>query len=122
MMPDEMMVVFTDQTDLWWLRHLRRGFRHCFILLRFGDTWFSVDALSHKTEIMRIDLPDHFKLVGWLESQGETVVTCRKFSETRKLLWPAAFTCVESVKRILGIHQPFIFTPWQLYQFIKERT
>lgn len=122
MMPDEMLVVFTDQTDLWWLKFLRRGFRHCFMLLRFGDMWLSVDALSHKTEIMRIDLPDHFNLVHWLESQGETVIAVPPSEVQKKALWPAPFTCVESVKRILGIRKPFLFTPFQLYQFMTERT
>lgn len=25
------LVVFSDNTDLWWLRWLKPGFRHCFI-------------------------------------------------------------------------------------------
>ena len=121
MMPDDVLVVFSDQTDLWWLKFLRRGFRHCFILLRFGELWVSVDALAHKTEIMRIDLPDHFQLTSWLESQGETVVSCPVRPAYLKTMWPSAFTCVESVKRILGLRKPFILTPWQLYQHLQTQ-
>jgi hypothetical protein len=29
------------------------------------------------------------------------------------------FTCVEAVKRVLGIHRRGIVTPWQLYQHLK---
>jgi len=33
------------------------------------------------------------------------------------------FSCVEAVKRVLGIHKSFILTPWQLYRFLrKEQT
>lgn len=89
--------------------------------IKFSDLWPSVDALAHKTEVIRIDLPDHFKLVQWLESQGETVVAYPIKTTKLKPLTPSIFSCVESVKRILGLRKPFILTPWQLYQFIKER-
>jgi len=125
MMPDEIFVVFTDQTDLWWLKFLRRGFRHCFIILRFADIWISMDALAHKTEVMRIDLPDGFNLPKWLESQGDLVVICPKHPAKPQALWPSIFSCVEAVKRVLGLREAFILTPWQLYKFLKtssERT
>lgn len=125
MMPDEIFVVFTDQTDLWWLKFLRRGFRHCFIIMRFADIWISMDALAHKTEIMRIDLPDGFNLPQWLENQGDLVIRHSPRSTVLKPLWPAFFSCVEAVKRTLGLRKPFMITPWQLYQFLKlqnERT
>lgn len=125
MMPDEILVVFTDQTDLWWLTFLRRGFRHCFILIRFDNVWISVDALAHKTEIMRIDIPDSFSLIKWFESQGDSVVRCPTMPTKLKPLWPSAFSCVEAVKRVLGVRKFFLSTPWQLYKFLKnsnERT
>lgn len=124
-MPDDIYVVFTDQTDLWWLQHLRRGFRHCFVVMRFGGIWISMDALAHKTEIMRIDLPDGFNLPKWLESQGDTVIHYPVRAAILKPLWPSVFSCVEAVKRVLGIRKTFILTPWQLYKFLKiqnERT
>lgn len=118
MMPDEILVVFSDQTDLWWLKFLRRGFRHCFVLIRFADIWVSYDVLAHKTEMMRIDVPDTFSIVQWLENQGERVIPCPRQTTGHKVLYPSIFTCVESVKRITGLQRPFILTPWQLYKFI----
>ena len=117
-MPDSILVVFTDQTDLWWLRVLRRGFRHCFVILRFADIWISVDALAHKTEVMRLDLPDAFDLRRWFESQGDHVISVPvpPLSVSPKCLLPAAFSCVENVKRVVGIQSCFILTPWQLFR------
>ena len=74
MMPDEYYVVFSDHTDLWWLKFLRRGFRHCFVIIRLGDVWICADALAHKTEIMRLDIPDSFNVLQWLEEAGDIVV------------------------------------------------
>lgn len=121
MMPDEIYVVFSDQTDLWWLKCLRRGFRHCFVIMRFADIWMALDPLAHKTEIMRIDIPDAFSLIGWLESQGERVVCVSAQKAELKPLFPAPCSCVEMVKRVLGLRQFFIFTPWQLFNFLKEQ-
>jgi hypothetical protein len=120
MMSDDFLVVFSDHTDLWWLKFLRRGFRHCYILIRFADVWISVDALAHRTEITRIDGPDHFSLKKWLEDEGETVVFCSTYKSEIKPLFPSNFNCVESVKRIIGLRKLFIVTPWQLYQFITK--
>ena len=29
-------------------------------------------------------------------------------------------TCVEVVKRVLGVHPPLIVTPWQLYRYLEK--
>ncbi|KAF0139569.1 MAG: hypothetical protein FD153_922 [Rhodospirillaceae bacterium] len=46
-----MLVVFCDNTDLWWLRFLKRGFRHCFVALCDGRHWVTIDPLSHYTDV-----------------------------------------------------------------------
>lgn len=38
----ECYVVFADNTSLWWLKLLKPGFRHCYVILRFikpEDGW-----------------------------------------------------------------------------------
>ncbi|MCD8496748.1 MAG: hypothetical protein LRZ85_00855 [Alphaproteobacteria bacterium] len=39
LLPQEAYVVFTGRTDLPWLRWLKPGFRHCFVLLNDGRQW-----------------------------------------------------------------------------------
>lgn len=41
-------VIFTDNTDLWWLRLLKPGFRHCYLLLsgRGGRCWLELNPCS----------------------------------------------------------------------------
>jgi hypothetical protein len=31
------------------------------------------------------------------------------------------YTCVEAVKRILGLHAPWVITPWQLYGLLRKQ-
>ena len=114
-------VVFSGQTDLAWLRVFKPGFRHCFILLNDGKHWISFDPLSNHTEIsVHHHMPPEFDLPLWLQSRGHKVV--ETFIEHHKKPAPVMFfTCVEAVKRVLGLHKRFIFTPWQLYRFLQEK-
>ena len=121
MMPDEAIVVFVDKTDLWWLKFLRRGFRHCFVAIRFGDIWMALDGLSNHIEMTRLDLPDSFSLISWFSAEGYTAVSVKIKPSKPQCLWPAPVTCVELVKRILAIRKPFLLTPWQLYNHLKNQ-
>jgi len=63
-------------------------------------------------------LPANFDLAAWLKERGCTVIkTCARHDKKRPAP-PMIFTCVEAVKRILGIHSVRIFTPWQLYRHL----
>ena len=114
-------VVFTDQTDLWWLKILPKGFRHCFVLIHDGRNWITVDPLSSRMEIVVQDVPQDFDLPAWLKSEGHIVLRARKMEREAKPAPMMPFSCVETVKRILGIHARGVITPWQLYQHLQCR-
>lgn len=108
-------VVFRGDSPLWWLRLLRPGFRHCLALLNDGRHWIVVDPLSPYTEVAVPALPPDYDLPGWYRGLGLTVVPA---PVVRALARPAPwgpFTCVEAVKRVLGLQDPFVLTPWQLF-------
>ena len=115
---DEMkaFVVFTGQADWPWLRWLKPGFRHCFVLLNDGAHWISVDPLLNHMEVRVHNAPADFDLPGWLSSRGHRVAAA---PVSRLRMKPAPFlpfTCVETAKRMLGIHDLRVLTPWQLYR------
>jgi hypothetical protein len=117
----EAWVVFSGRTDLPWLRFLRPAFRHCFIVLRDGGRWVTVDPMLHHMEVrVHHHLPAEFDLPRWLRGRGQTVVSAPSVNPPAKPAPWRPFTCVEAVKRILGIHRGFILTPWQLYRFLAE--
>lgn len=112
-------VVFSGQTEISWLKFLKPGFRHCYVLLNDGERWTSVDPLSHVTEIsVHHHVPADFDLPGWLERRGNRVVKAPVRRDIRKPAPFMLFTCVEAVKRVLGIHRRGIVTPWQLYKHL----
>ncbi|WP_247883246.1 hypothetical protein [Azospirillum brasilense] len=109
-------VVFRGEAELWWLRLLKPGFRHCFALLHDGRRWVIVDPLSPFTDVSVLDLPASFDLPGWYRGLGMAVTPALvRRGLTRPAPW-GPFTCVEAVKRLLGLHAPGVLTPWQLYR------
>ncbi|MCE2510386.1 MAG: hypothetical protein J4G10_05350 [Alphaproteobacteria bacterium] len=118
------LVIFSDQTDLPWLRLLKRGYRHCFLVILQGTRWLVYDPLVHRTEIIMLDLPPDFDLADWYRQHGLRVIATKilpaasRFPACRMFLPLRPFTCVEAVKRVLGLRAAQVFTPWQLYQHL----
>lgn len=111
-------VVFRGDAPLWWLRLLRPGFRHCLALLNDGRYWVVVDPLAPFTDVAVLGVPASFDLPGWYRGLGLPVVAA---PVRRQIARPAPwgpFTCVEAVKRLLGLHARFVLTPWQLYRHL----
>lgn len=112
-------VVFSGQTEISWLKFLKPGFRHCYVLINDGERWMSLDPLSHVTEVsVHHHVPADFDLPAWLEMRGNRVVKAPMNRDVTKPAPFMIFTCVEAVKRVLGIHRRGIVTPWQLYRHL----
>lgn len=70
-------VVFSGRADLPWLRLLKPGFRHCFLVIRRADCWVMYEPLSNRTEISVIPNNPEFNLVDWLRQMEFTVLPAR---------------------------------------------
>lgn len=112
-------VVFSGQCELAWLRILRPGFRHCYVLLHDGDHWITFDPLSNYTDINVYRYPPSFNLPDWMRAQGYTVVKTPLCRAKKQAPW-MPFTCVEAVKRVIGLHARAVLTPWQLYKHLMK--
>lgn len=114
------LVVFGGHADLWWLRLLKPGFRHCFVVLAGSGEWVVVDPLSHRTCVVLIPFCPEFDLAGWYRENGFMVVQTKVFSPDRRVAPIRPYSCVESVKRILGIRAAWVLTPWQLFLYVNK--
>jgi len=112
------LIIFSGETDIRWLRILKRGFRHCFACVYTHGQWVFYDPLAHITCLSICDGLDSVDLEYWFWQQGCRVVRTSRHPEIRKKAPPALFTCVEAVKRLLGVRGLFILTPWQLYRHL----
>jgi len=114
------LAVFSGETEFWWLKGLKPGFRHCFLVLEIDGVWVVFDPLSHQTRFGLFPAGDAATLAAGYEASGCTVAPClaRPAPPKRAPLLP--HTCVEAVKRVLGLHARGVLTPWQLYKKLKQ--
>lgn len=122
--PDERagvaLVVFSGEADLKWLKILKPGFRHCFIVLKNRRHWVLYNPLSHRTEIAVIEDIAGTDFIDLYREQGYRVVPwTMRAVRLRPAPW-GVYTCVEALKRVLGIHSLWVITPWNLYNFLKN--
>ena len=78
------------------------------------------EPLSNRTEISVIPKNPEFDLVSWLRQMKFTVLPAKIHAPTSKPAPWGLYTCVEAVKRVLGIRRRGILTPWRLY-FLQEQ-
>ncbi len=114
------LVVFSDDADLNWLRILKIGFRHCFIVLESCGGWVIYNPLSHRTDISVVEDDDVFDLIHLYRARGMRVVPWVVRRPPKRSAPVGLYTCVEAAKRILGIHSRLVITPWNLYNFLKK--
>ena len=115
------IVVFEHRDARGFLRLLRPGFRHCFCLLRHEAGWLLCDPLKGSLRLDLIpaydsdDLLQHFRALGRVAVAGP--------AQRGTPLAPIGIrplTCVEVVKRALGLAAPTVFTPLQLHAKLKS--
>ena len=113
-----MWVVFSGESEISWVRWMfRRGFRHCYAIINDGTKWVTFDPLAHKSEVaVHHQLPSEFDLPEWLKARGLRVLKVGVPTFKEKPMPPALFTCVEAMKRLIGVRKMRIFTPYQLYK------
>ncbi|MDJ0952015.1 MAG: hypothetical protein QNJ94_24145 [Alphaproteobacteria bacterium] len=113
------LVVFSGDVQVRWLRLLRPGFRHCFVAVESPSGWVLYDPLAHQTVIRALPAAGTVDLAAWYRALGHRVVETRvRAAPHRPAPW-APFTCVEAVKRLLGLRGVWIWTPWQLYRALQ---
>jgi len=112
-------VVFSGQADLPWLKILKPGYRHCYVLLNDKKHWITIDPLSSYMDVNVHDIPLDFNLPLCMKNRGHTVMPAQIQHIDKQAPW-MPFSCVEAVKRVLGIHKRLMFTPWQLYKYLRK--
>lgn len=117
----EILVVFVDHTECFLLKFLRRGFRHCFVLIRTGNMWIICDPLKNIFKISFLNLPENFNIKEFYVNQGH-IVMCGKYVEQnrKKSFSVEILSCVNIAKRLLGVRSFWIWTPWQLFRFLNN--
>ena len=103
-------VVFTKGQRHWITRYLHPEISHCYTLTQSNGTWIVNDTSTLGCELYTID--SHSDILS-----NSYVIKVEQDNPKGLLMLN---TCVGQVKHQLGIRKPFIFTPYQLFKYLRE--
>jgi hypothetical protein len=114
--PVHALLVFSGKTRLRWLRFLRPGFRHCFVVFCFGRLGIVLDPLFDRTVVLPVDPFDRKAFRDDLRRRGHTVFEIVVCEVPGRPDFLRPLTCCETIKRAVGLRASAVCTPWQLYR------
>ncbi|WNK00075.1 hypothetical protein L2D14_01285 [Thalassospiraceae bacterium LMO-JJ14] len=107
-------VVIFGPSTLKYLQVLKPGYQHCLVATQGGGQWHLLDPLSNGTEITLLGELTPSELIASFNSKGLDAIAVQRMAPVLREMPIAPYTCVEAVKRTLGIRARHILTPWQL--------
>jgi hypothetical protein len=114
------IIIFVGNSNLYKLKNLRKGFRHCFMILTNSQKKILHENLLDATVICILSDVDNEFLIKWCHSRGFSIIKSNIKSYTKQKLHLRLFSCVEGTRRILREERINILTPWQLYRLLRE--
>jgi len=115
------LVAFTDQGEVWWLRALAPGFRHCFAVVRDpAGEWLACDWVKGRL-VFRVYGPQTVDdIVARLVAKGFRVAEVPVGGARRAGLF-RPISCVEIVKQAVGIVGWRPITPFGLWRHLARQ-
>ncbi|MDA0998661.1 MAG: hypothetical protein O2944_10700 [Proteobacteria bacterium] len=108
------LVLFDGGCSLPYLQLLKPGYRHCLAIVQTADGWVLFNPLSNSTEIVTLPKLRPDRLIRAFKDDGLDVVAVqRRRPIAREHPW-IPYSCVEAVKRLIGVRERSVLTPWQL--------
>ena len=114
-------VIFSDaQEPHWWDMYTRPKFRHCFIVMQAGTGTLQVNYGGRGISVIYGEEPIQ-EFLGRCHAEGLTICTAFSCPNDVFRLKLELCTCVSIVKDILGIYSPWMYTPFQLYKYLRKQ-
>lgn len=112
-------IVIFGSSQLSYLKVLRGGYQHCMIAVQSGAAWQLIDPLSNAFYVTELGIARPDEIISSFTEQGFDAVPTQRRAPVAAEMPPAPFTCVEVVKRVLGIRDRWVMTPWQLRKVLR---
>lgn len=108
-----------ESSDKWWSFIFKKGFGHVYAVRWTGDYWLKLESYSSYLDItLQPCFSNNIQSI--VESDCSAILHVRNWRETKGYcIVFGAMSCVEQVKMLLGI-SGLIFTPWQLYKYLRS--
>ncbi len=113
---NQIYIAFSNAPQKPYLKPLKSGFRHCMYIEERMGMFIIFDPLSSHSELMITPNSPIKNLV----ERGFTVIKVTKNKTMAQRLTFDFLTCVGQIKRLLGIQNFKLQTPYQLYKYLTK--
>lgn len=107
-------IVIFGSSQLPYLKLLKAGYQHCMIAVQSGAAWQLIDPLSNAFYVTELGIVHPDEIISSFADQGFDAIPVQRRAPVAAEMPLGLFTCVEVVKRVLGIRNRWVMTPWQL--------
>ena len=112
------IIVFHDRGTGFLSRFLKPGFRHCFVVIRNGDYWITVDGCEG-VPLVQVTAPGDYDLAAFWREAGHTVIETEQRTTVPRSPFAIA-NCVGLSKAVLCVRSTAI-TPYGLYKHLRRK-
>lgn len=113
-------IVVFGPSSLRYLQCLKVGYQHCSVITQDRGLWHMMDPLSNGTHISVLGEARPTEIICAFKDDGYDAIAVQRLAPICKEMPWAPYTCVEAVKRVLGVQDRWILTPWQLRQSLSR--
>lgn len=104
-------------TGAWYEKIEKKDFNHVIVFYQHDDSYYTI--LEHVKTFVNFGIVEKDALDEMLKDKLVLKVRTRRKTKAFTGWWiPTPDTCVTIAKQVLGIHKPFIWSPYQLYKHI----
>ena len=122
---EDWFIVFTrSKLDHWLIKRFPRSFQHCYAVKESagGQFWIVLDSRSSHLQsdiYAKMDYPHIRQLCN--ERSGDCVILpIRAKIDINQNRWTfCIFNCVEVCKSVIGVRAFWLWTPYQLYKYLR---
>jgi len=111
-------VAFGGTPTHWWTKFLKKGFYHCFLILGNGREWYIIDPVMHFTDFIVVKTRH---IESFFVKKGYQLIRTTPFLPQKISFYLRPYTCVETVRRFLGIQHANLWTPYQLFRHLTQK-
>ena len=114
-------VIFTNADNTHFVhRFLDPYFQHCYIIRREGDQWLVIDPKRSHIDAYLLPVYLYSTIRELIKPTDVSIKVIARIDLKKDRAHPCIINCVEVVKGFLGIKEPWVLTPLQLYNYLRK--
>jgi len=117
----EWWIVFEHfSTRKWYNKYLKKGFAHCYALGLCEDTWVIVNPTDAVLDIELRPVADYPTARAYVGEYAK-IIRVEVSLPSEHSSWSfGVMSCVDVMKKLIGLKAWWIVTPWQLYKELSD--